>query len=109
MKKFILALMLVMIMCTTSYANSMVQRISDCARLIQNVQRGEVTGIIGSLVDVTSGSQNKVHSNLNNALSVANVGTSLNSSLTISGITLDNVAAIYGTTDDLLRRLTKGW
>lgn len=97
MKKLILSLMLVMIMCSTSYASNNVQIINDMARLIKYTQSGNGTGALGTLSQVTGSS------NISNLLSIVKLGTSVNNSVEISGVNLDNVAATYGTVSEILK------
>jgi len=84
-----------------------VQTISDYARLIKNIKSGNAIDILASLARITTGTTGSLNSNLNNILNSTKIGTSILRTLDISGINLNNIAALYGNIEDLLGYINK--
>jgi len=84
-----------------------VNTISNYAKLIKNIKNGDVIDILASLSQVTSGTSGVLNSNIRNILNSTKVGISILRTLDISGINLDNIAAIYGSVEELLKYINK--
>lgn len=84
-----------------------VNTISNYAKLIKNIKNGDVIDILASLSQVTSGTSGVLNSNIRNILNSTKVGISILRTLDISGINLDNIAAIYGSIEELLKYINK--